>query len=164
MERDNFYKFLRKGGRTEDVAERVIRLVETYVEYLLDNAKTNPDEAHFEDLDAFVEWIDIHGDNLPKHDQIHPCAKSFLWAIRYYYKFTGNKEMANHSGVLRKNRIRRKPFALNGLRGVDLDHLEVLKAHRITNVKEMLKAGASFKYRRQLAEKTGAYQSPEDFR
>lgn len=27
MERENFYKFLRKGGWTEDVAERIIRLL-----------------------------------------------------------------------------------------------------------------------------------------
>ena len=159
MDREGFFKYLRKGGRTEDVAKRVIRLVDTFAEYLKNYANTNLDAATREDLDAFVGWVDEQGKSLPKDDEIHPSAKSFLWAIRYYYRFTSNNDMASHSGSLRKNRITRKPFTLKDFLGVDQDHIRALKANKITNVEEMLKSGATADLRRKLSELTGVPES-----
>ena len=153
MDQQAFFNYLRKGGRTEDVAERVIRLVTVYAEYLKGRGK-DLDSANPKDLETFTLWVDDQKDQLPKHDEITPSARSYLWAIRYYYRFTENEEMASHAGLLREARIERKPFALKDFRGVNPGHAQALKDHKIINITQMVEAGKTPKMRRQLAEKT----------
>lgn len=154
MEQQAFFKYLRKGGRKQDVAERVIRLVTVFAEFLAGRG-TNLDSPSPTDLDAFVTWVDEEKSNLPKHDDIVPSARSYLWAICYYYRFTENEDLARYAGLLREGRIKRKPFQLKDFRGMDPDQIKALKAHKITNINQMLKAGKTPQLRTELAEKTG---------
>ena len=61
------------------------------------------DAASPEDLMAFVESIE----RVPKNS-----AKTHLWALSYYYHYTGRVEMVSVARQLRAQRIKRAPFAL----------------------------------------------------
>ena len=152
---EKFLKYLKRGGRTDQVAERVIRLVQVFVEFQLGRINGSPRRAREEDLDAFVEFIDSQGDELPKHDEISPSANSYLWALRYYFRFLEIKNLERYASLLREARIKRKPFDLNDFRGVDPDHIARLKEAGIRNINQMLKAGKTPEMRQALAQETG---------
>ena len=143
-----------KGGRKPDVADRVIRLVDTYTEFL-GGRGTSLDAACLEDMDEFVAWVEQHQTSLPKHDNIQPSANSYLWAIRYYYRFTENEDLEKYTALQREARIKRKPFAIKDFRGVDPAHAQALKQIEVINVNQMLKTGKTAEQRRQLAVETG---------
>lgn len=154
MDQQAFFTYLSKGARTEDVAERVIRLITVYAEYL-ERRGEDLDTAVPKNLETFTLWAEEKKSELPKHDDIFPSPRSYLWEIKYYYRFTEKEEMASHAGLLRESRIKRKPFALKDFRGVNPDYSQTLKDHKINNINQMLKAGKTPKMRRLLAEKTG---------
>jgi hypothetical protein len=142
-----FHKWLRKQGRTEEVSERVIRLMAVYTKFLTSQAKKTPDTAEPGNLEAFIEHVE-QSDHLPS-------AKSCLWAIRYYYQYTGQQHMAGYAARMREARIKRKPFRLRDFRDVDLEQVAVLETVRIKHTTHILKAGKTPPLRQALAENTG---------
>ena len=108
--------------------------------------KEGLDQAEPEDLEAFVAWIERE----PKSS-----AQTHLWAIRYYYQYRPDEEMEQLAGLLRAERIVRKPFALKDFVGVEQDHAEKLAAAGIQNVEQMLKAGRTAADRQALSDRTG---------
>ncbi len=103
-------------------------------------------KASAEDLEGFVEWIE----KKPK-----TSAKTYLWALRYYYEYASNELMCNVASELRQRRIKRVPFALKRFRGVDPEYLKKLATAGIRNVEQMLEAGRTRNGRQQLSAKTG---------
>lgn len=154
-EMENFFKYLKRDGRTDDVAKRVIRLVEVFIEFQLGRTNGSPRRASEQDLDAFIDFVERESDYLPKHDDIAPSAKSYLWALRYYFRFLENVELERYAGLLREARIKRKPFAIKDFRGVNSTHITTLKDAGIQNINQMLKAGKTPKLRQQLSQQTG---------
>ena len=104
------------------------------------------DEADTADLEAFVALIE----QKPK-----ASAKGYLWGIGYYYEYTSNEEMRNFAGILREERIDRRPFPLREFRGVNPEHVEKLAMVGIRNVKEMLEAGKTARGRASLSAEAG---------
>jgi hypothetical protein len=154
MDQALFHKWLRKQGRTEEVAKRVIRLAAVYAEFLTSQAKKTLDTAEPGNLEAFVEYVE-QSDHLPTHDGIHPSAKSYLWAIRYYYQYTSQQQMAEYAARMREARITRKPFRLKDFRGVDPEQIAALEAVNIKHTDHILTAGKTPELRQSLSEKTG---------
>jgi hypothetical protein len=147
MDRDEFEKYLKKGGRSVSAINRCIHHVSIFEDFLRDSRQgTLINDADLEDLSEFIRLADQD----PKIK-----LKTLLWAIRYYYNYTGNLEMCNVVGAMREERIIRKPFPLKDFRGVDIGDLEALAGQGITNTVQMLQAGATQKDRRLLAEQTG---------
>lgn len=151
----NFYQYLKKSGRSEDVANRVIRLVNVFCKFYQGRTNALPEHATEGDLDAFITYVEDKKSNLPKHDDISPSPKSYLWALRYYFQFVDNPEMETYASLLRETRIKRKPFAIKDFRGLNPDHIHRLKEAGIRNINQMLKAGKTQDLRTQLAEETG---------
>jgi hypothetical protein len=147
MDDTSFQKWLRKQGRTEEVAERVIRLVRVYADFLSSQTKKTLDTAEPGNLEAFVEYLEQSGHL--------PTAKSCLWAIRYYYQYTGQQPMEAYAARMREARIKRKPFRLRDFRGVDPEQIVYLEAIKIKHTVHMLTAGKTPEMRQSLAEKTG---------
>ncbi|MGD8245148.1 MAG: DUF4332 domain-containing protein [Anaerolineae bacterium] len=143
---EGFRRFLKRGGRSSSAVRRVIRYVGEFSRYLEDRFGKGLDEATPEDLEAFVAAVERE----PK-----ACAKGHLWGIRYYYEYVPNEEMRQLAGVLREERIERRPFALKDFRGVDPETVEKLGAAGIRNVKQMLEAARTRAGRAGLAEETG---------
>jgi hypothetical protein len=143
MDTQAFLQFLKRGGRKPDVAERILRLVTHFQVFLADQADTNLDNVKPDHLDTFTIWIEKEQN-----------AKTYLWAIRYYYQFTNIEEMAGYASQLREERIIRKPFALKDFRGVDPTHIEALRASGIRNIRQMLEAGKTPRLRAALADET----------
>ena len=151
MDRDEFEKFLKKGGRSVSAINRCIHHVSIFEYFLRDSRQgTLINDADLEDLSEFIRIADQD----PKLN-----SKTLLWAIRYYYNYTGNLEMSNVAGAMREERIIRKPFPLKDFRGFDIEDLEALAGQGITNTVQMLQAGATQKDRRLLAEQTGIPES-----
>jgi hypothetical protein len=147
MDTEAFVKFLKRGGRSESARTRVLRCVKEFEQYLADEGRvTSLDQADMEDLEAFVNRIEQE----PK-----ASAKTHLWALRYYYEFSGDEVMYALAGALREQRIVRRPFALKDLRGVNPDHVEKLSGAGIWNVEQMLEAGRTPSDRQSLAERAG---------
>ena len=154
MDAITFHTWLKKQGRTEEVAERVIRLVAVYSDFLNSQTEYTLNTANPTNLEAFVKYLES-SDQLPTHDGIHPNAKSYLWALRYYYQYSNNQEMELYSARLREARIKRKPFRLRDFRGVDPKQVSALEAVGIKHTGQILQAGKTAEKRRTLAKEVG---------
>ena len=155
INREGFLKYLKGSGRKDDVARRVIRLVQVFEEFLYGRSNTVLDSATESDLDAFIEFVDQEKGQFPRHDEIQPSAKSYLWALRYYYRYSQNDPLATYTAMQREKRIQRKPFLLKDFRGIHPDHLAALAVIKINNIHQMLQAGSTAKGREKLAERMG---------
>jgi hypothetical protein len=154
MDENSFHRWLRKEGRTEEVADRVIRLVAVLADFLSAEYGKTLETASPIDLDAYIKYVE-QSDRLPTHDEIHPSPNSYLWAIRYFYQFSQNEEMAQYARLLRGSRIKRQPFKLRDFRGVDPAHISSLENIGIKNINQMLKRGKTLDLRQELAKETG---------
>ena len=108
--KESFLRFLKTGGRSESARTRAWRCLQDYERFLAEQRAVTLENAGAEDLHAFVEWIE----QKPK-----TSAKTHLWALAYYFKHTANEDMRRLAGLLRGQRIERKPFLLKDFRGVD---------------------------------------------
>ncbi len=144
MDEVGFRIFLKRGGRSARAADRVIKFVTEYAEYLL-GIDRDLDRAAPEDLESYVAWID---------NDTKKSAKKNLWAIRYYYQYTCAEQMEKRACELRQVRIKRKPFKLREFRGVNQASVKKLEAAGIKDVEQMLAAGKTPQSRQALAEKT----------
>ena len=147
INREGFLKYLKGSGRKDDVARRVIRLVQVFEEFLYGRSNAALDRATENDLDAFINFVDQEQAHLPKHDEIKPSANSYLWALRYYFQYSQNDRLAAYTALQREKRIQRKPFLLKDLRGIHPDHLAALASIKINNMNQMLNAGNTAKGR-----------------
>jgi hypothetical protein len=146
MDEDAFRIFLRRGGRSENAARSITALTRAFETYLTKNRSGKTlQQASPADLEAFVDWVKSTGKTAPK---------KYLWGIRYYYEYIDNKDMCALAGQLRERRIKRKPFRLDGFRGINPGQTEKLAAAGIVDIEQMLEAGRSPAQRQALAEKT----------
>ncbi|MCA9989727.1 MAG: DUF4332 domain-containing protein [Anaerolineales bacterium] len=143
---EEFRRFLRSGGRSEKAARRIMAYVAEYENFLREQRSVALCEAGGEDLEAFVAWVEQR----PK-----ASAKGYLWGIVYYYQYSSNEEMGRLAGILREQRIERKPFPLKEFRGVNPEHVEKLAAVGIRDVTQMLAAGRTQSERAALSEQSG---------
>lgn len=147
MDEEGFRIFLRRGRRSQSAIKRCracVREFETYLQNRKDGKKLG--EASPEDLKDFVGWVEKE----PK-----TSAKTHLWALTYYYQYASDEAMRKSAKELREQRIKRKPFDLKKIRGVNPEHLDKLGSIGIRNVKQMLEAGKTRASRQNLSEKTG---------
>lgn len=142
---DEFRRFLKKGGRSERAAERAIAHVAEFAGYLAEHGK-GLDGADGADLESFVARVE---------GEPRASAKTHLWAIRYYCEHTANEGLRRLAGVLREQRMERKPFPLSGFCGVDPADVERLAAAGVRNIEQLLEAGRTGEGRAALAEETG---------
>jgi hypothetical protein len=146
MDEDAFRAFLKRGGRSPSAIDRCVRYVRGFAQYLQDEQiGKDPDTAEARDLEAFVAWLE---------DKPKGSAKTHLWALRYYYDHRSNEEMGTLASDLRSQRIRRRPFALAGFRGVNPDFAERLARVGVKNVEQMRKSGKTPGDREELSAST----------
>jgi hypothetical protein len=147
MDKGGFGQFLKRGGRSPNATARCIRCVGEFEGYLQEHrGGKGLQEAGPEDLEAFVAWIE----ETPKGS-----AKTYLWALGYYYECISDEAMRNLAGALRQERIERTPLSLQKFRGVNPDYVDRLAAAGIKNVVQMLEAGQTSSDRQALVEKAG---------
>lgn len=146
MEAEQFERYLKRGGRSQSAVARCIMFVTEFEDYLRTSRNgTALEEAEPEDLIEFVKSLDR---------EKKTKSKGYLWAIRYYYTFEDNPELSNLAGLLREERIERKPFLIIGFMGVNQVYIDALAEHDIRNIDQMLVAGATKLQRSSLAERT----------
>jgi hypothetical protein len=143
---EGFHRYLKRDGRSENTAGRVLTYVQEFERYLKEHCNKGLNEANAEDLEAFVAWVE----QKPK-----ASAKGYLWGIGYYYKYTSDEEMHHLAGILREQRIKRRPFSLSEFRGINPEYVETLARVGIRNVKQMLEVGQTKRGRVALSEQTG---------
>ena len=147
MDEEAFQKFLKRGGRSPRMANRVITIVRKYEQYLREERHLKGlDEAKPEDLEDFVSHIEGK-----KKD----AAKKYLHGIHYYYECTGNKKMRELASHLRQQRIKQAPFPLKDFLKIKPAYVEKLEALDIRNANQMLTAGKTPEKRQELSTKTG---------
>ena len=147
MDESEFRAFLKRGGRSPGMVQRVMRLVQQFSTYLQDHrGGKGLDEAAPEDVESYVSWIE---------ETPGTSAKTPLHAIAYYYEYTANEEVRRAARQLRRSRIKRAPFPLKSFRGVDPEQLERLAAVGIRNVQQMLGAGRTPHDRQELSARAG---------
>lgn len=145
LDEQAFEKFLKRGGRSQSVAKRVIMQVTEFERYLREKRNCKDlNKASSEDLEAFVSYID---------EKKKGSAKKYLHSICYYYDYATNEEMRNLAGRLRRQRITQTPFPLRDFRGINQAHVEKLATLGIRTVKDMLEAGRTHKAREELSTK-----------
>ncbi len=151
MDKNGFTIYLKKGRRSPSAIRRCLKFVSEFEVFLKDSrgGKTLED-VQADDLIEYVMMLDI---------DTKSNAKGYLWAIRYYYDFISNSEIGELAGLLREERIKRKPFDLKEFIGVDQVYINKLSIIGIRNVAQMLEAGATYKDRKRIAEETKIPQS-----
>lgn len=147
LDEPGFRKYLKRGGRTERVQEEVVHIVRGF-EGFLRTQRNNRTlyKARPKDLEEFTKWVEHESKG---------SAKTHLWALRYYFAFSGMKEMERLTSQLREGSITRSPFRLAKFLGVKPDYVTKLATAGIRNAGQMLKAGSSVKDREILSKKTG---------
>jgi hypothetical protein len=147
LDDEDFWKFLKRGGRFESAGKRVIAQMSEYERFLREKrSRKRPDNATPEDLEAFVSFAE---------EKKKGSAKKYLHSIHYYYEYNSNEKMLNLARNLRRQKITQKPFPLKDFRGVNPTHVKKLVNLGIRNVKDMLEAGRTRKKREELATKAG---------
>ncbi|MFC2030368.1 DUF4332 domain-containing protein [Chloroflexota bacterium] len=147
MNNEAFRLYLKRGGRSASAADRCVAKVAEFERFLIaDRNGASLDDASPGELVTFVAEIE----RVPR-----ASAKTHLWAIRYYYRFSSNAEMARIAGALRQDRINRRSFALKQFRGVNQDAVQILAEAGLSDVRQMLKAGRTEEDRAELAIQTG---------
>jgi len=147
MNKAEFQKYLKKGGRSPNAINRCLDYVSGYEEYLKTaRHDSDIDEADFDDLSEFIHLMD---------KESNTKSKRYLWAIRYYYEYKGNSEMCSLAHALRQERIERKPFLLKDFRDISSAIVEILAAHGIRTTDLLLQAAAKQVDRKSLSDKTG---------
>jgi hypothetical protein len=147
LDEENFGRFLRRGGRSQSAQKRVIRFVSEFETFLQEQRSGKElDQAGPADLQAYVAWVE----QTPR-----TSAKTQLWALGYYYKYTANTEMRARADELRQQRIKRKPFLLGQFRGVNPAYIAKLKEVGISSTDQMLRVGSAPSARQELAEQSG---------
>jgi hypothetical protein len=147
MDKSGFEEYLKKGGRSPNAVLRCVKYVSAYEDFVTGpDIATTLDHAQPGDLIKFINELEEKEDS---------NAKGYLWAIRYYYDFIDNPDIKNLAGVLREERIERKPFSVKNFRGVDKRDIEILAEFGINNIDQLLRACLTREKREELAEKTG---------
>jgi predicted flap endonuclease-1-like 5' DNA nuclease len=147
MDEEAFRKFLKRGGRSQSVAEKVARRVAEFERYLQENRNgMELDKAVPEDLKAFISHVE---------EKRKGAAKKYLHSIRYYYEYASNGEMRSLAGKLRQQKITQKPFPLRDFRGINPVHVEKLASLGIRNGEQMLEAGRTRTARKELSKQAG---------
>jgi hypothetical protein len=146
MDEEGFMKFLKRGGRSQDVVYNVVMLVKEFEGYLKKRRSgADLDTVRPDDVEAFVSMLE--------HEK--KSGKGYLWAIRYYFKYTSNAALLDLATKLRQGKIEKAPFKLKEFRGVNPKYVKKLEAIGISNIVEMIDAGRTPSERKKLAEKVG---------
>jgi hypothetical protein len=144
---EQFVKFLCRGGRTDAVAAKAARLVALFERFLRERG-SGLDEAVPPDLEAWVASIE----SAPG-----ASAKTHLWAVIYYYQFTGHAAMLQAASAMREERVSkgRSAFPLRSFRGVSAYDVARLQAIGVRTADTMIEAGRTPALRQALVERTG---------
>jgi len=141
---------MKKQRRSQGTMDSCVKFTKVFEEYLsiyYDNIPLS--DAHSEHLDTFLDWGKKEIGSM----------NSYLWAISRYYEYMGIDEMRHYANQLRgkaiaKKRAKRPNLLLEKIQGVSRAHIEAIKAVGITNVKQLLDAGARPRLRFALSQKT----------
>ena len=113
MDNNAFKTYLRKGGRSPSAIQRILQSVSQFEKYLQNHCnKSTVKDAIDADLTAFVKDLDTKKAGR---------AKSYLWALWYYFDWSDNPSLRKLASKLRSQRIKRKPFQIRKFRGVSAD-------------------------------------------
>lgn len=147
MNRDEFIKYLKRGGRSKSAIERILGHMDAFQEYLqvIGDLKTI-DQASPDELRSYVEAIE---------SEPSQSAKLHLWALDYCFEFLDRSDMCTLARELRQARIKRRPFQLKDFRGVKAKDIEKLTKIGVLDVKQMLREGKTPEKRQELSQKSG---------
>jgi hypothetical protein len=146
LNEEGFGKFLKRNGRAPNVATKCISWVADFERYLRDQrAGKQLDTADKGDLEAFAEWA--------KNNTRVP-AKSYLYALRYYFDFSSNKEMRHAAGEMRQKSIKKNPLKLRDFRGAKPEYVTKLATAGVRNAEQMLAKGRTRADRQKLSKQT----------
>jgi hypothetical protein len=147
MKETEFRAFLKHQRRKDSAIHQIVQLVLDYQEYFHANypGKTI-DQTTIESLESYVSWLESDSGE---------SASKPLWALRYYFDFIANADLSTLAGELRGERIKRKPFLLAKIRGINQEYIAKLGALYIENTDQMLEAGRTPRLRQELSERTG---------
>lgn len=144
MDEESFREYLKKEKKSKTAIESIIEIILEYDEFMTQEG-IETDEVRTEDLESYVLWVE---------DELEEKANRRLWGVTSYYKFLENSKLARHAGLLRRKRIKAKPFPLAKFRGVNLDYVKRLESYGIKNVEQMIQRGNTPEKRQKIAEET----------
>ena len=141
-ERDEFRRFLKRGGRSASAQDRCLAFVAEYEDFLV-SVGTPLGESGTQELNSFVEQGSTD------------WAKTRLWALKYYFDFLGNEGLSELAGSLRQSMIRRKPVALDDFIGVAPEIVAKLAVAGVVDSQQLLDRCVAPEDRASLAESAG---------
>ena len=145
MDEAAFHAFLKRGGRSDAAAARAVKYTTDLARHLERIGRTL-DDADPSHLESFVAAIE---------SEPGTTANVWLWALNYYYEFTGDAVMEHAAAELRADRIERRAFRLSRFRGVESGTVKALANVGITNVEQLLGRAGTATDRRGLAAEAG---------
>jgi len=144
LDEEEFRLFLKRKGKKPDVVERNILSISKFESFLIKRQnKQLDDKILVDDLESYVSMIE---------DEKNASAKGPLYVLMNYFRFLDNNALYQATRKLREERTKksRRIFLLKDFLDVDLKVVKKLASIGITNVEEMLEAGAKKKQRIDL--------------
>lgn len=142
---------MKKQHRSQGTMDSCVDFTRIFEEYLqVHFDRLELDQAQPTHLDAFLEWGKTKFSSMNSH----------LWAISRYYEYAGNDPLRRYANQIRsqkieKKRAKRPSLLLGEIERVKSEYIEELAKVGITNLMQLLNAGANLSARLTLAEETG---------
>ena len=147
MNEVDFTTFLKQNQRKASAVEQIIGLVKAYEVYFETYYPKNTiDETTTESLESYISWYE---------SETGESASKPLWGLRYYFDFIEDQKLSDLAGELRAARVKRKPFFIKNIRGINPDHLARLDALYLENIDQVIDAGRTPRLRQELSGQTG---------
>jgi hypothetical protein len=145
---ETFRQFLHRKGKKAHVVDELAAQVGRFETYLTEEGYGELDTAVPADLDVYAAAVETR--------QPGASGKA-VRGLALYYHFTGRSELVARASQIREQKTakQRRIFPLKEFRGLDPAHIEKLEAAGISNVEQMLAAGATAAARQQLAAAAG---------
>ena len=137
---ESFKKHLKRKGKKDSVIDRNIRTVNQFFYYLKSDVDT---DVSTEDIEAYIEAIEKEGQS----------AKSFLYVMMNYFRYTEDEDMYSYVAELREERTSksRRKFQIKDLLETDKEAVRKLNSVGIRDVDQVLELCKTKEQRSQLA-------------
>jgi hypothetical protein len=129
--------------------DRSVRFAREFEEFV---TSTGIDKKDI-DLTDFVRFVE----QLETNRGI--AAKTYLWALAYYFEFNTNDYLKSFANDFRQERIGRRPFQVVGFRGIEGELLDRLSTVAIMDISQMINAGSTPERRPELSQSSGIDES-----
>lgn len=148
MDEEKLRQYLKKQGKKDHVVAQLAGSVRLFADYLEKETEKTLETASGKELGDYAAVCESAKKG---------STKTAIRGIKYYYDFTGNREMSGLAAEIREGAVgkSRTVFKLKDFPGINGKYVQILKDIGITDIDLMIENGKTPDMRKNLASRTG---------